>query len=239
MKSLINNIPLPLSVIIAGGLIAGAVYISNTKRPVVADNQPQAIAQQPTGDLDQVKPITKEDHVRGDSNAPVKIVEYSDMECPFCKTFHPTMQKIMDEYGKDGKVAWIYRHFPLDSIHSNARPEAVASECANELAGNDGFWRFTDRFFELTPSNNRTEIEKVIPQIAQEMGLNSEQFASCRTSGRYDKHIQNDLDNATATGGSGTPWSIVIGKNGKKYPLSGAQPYDSVKQLVELALQGK
>lgn len=239
MKSLINNIPLPLSVIIAGGLIAGAVYISNTKRPVVAGNQPQAIAQQPTGDLDQVKPITKEDHVRGDPNAPVKIVEYSDMECPFCKSFHPTMQKIMDEYGKDGKVAWVYRHFPLDSIHSNARPEAIASECANELAGNDGFWRFTDRFFELTPSNNRTEIEKVIPQIAQEMGLNSQQFSACRTSGKYDKHIQDDLDNATATGGNGTPWSIVIGKGGKKYPLSGAQPYESVRQLVELALQGK
>ncbi|MEK7117476.1 MAG: hypothetical protein AAB861_01750, partial [Patescibacteria group bacterium] len=77
MKSIINNIPLPLSVIIAGGLIAGAVYISNTKRPVASGPQAQVAAQQ-SASLDQIKPITKEDHMRGDPNAPVKIVEYSD-----------------------------------------------------------------------------------------------------------------------------------------------------------------
>jgi len=234
-----ERLSIPVAIIIAGVIIAGAVIWSSKSNANLAQKQqPQAIAQQ-GGNLDAMNPISKDDHIRGNPDATVKIVEYSDMECPFCKSFHLIMKQIMDEYGKTGKVAWVYRHFPLDSIHSKARPEAVASECVAEQGGNDAFWKFTDRFFELTPSNNRTDIETVIPQIVREIGLNEEQFVSCRTSGRYDKHIQDDLDNATATGGNGTPWSIVVGKNGKKYPLSGAQPYSSIKQLIDLALQGK
>src|SRR3989344_4910246 len=224
-----NNLSIPIAIVIAGALIAGAVYMG-TSRTDPANNQAQATPEQQSGNLEQMAAITSADHIRGNLNAPVKIVEYSDMECPFCKGFHSTMQQIIDEYQKDGKVAWVYRHFPLDSIHSKARPEAVAAECANELGGNDAFWQFTDRFFEVTPSNNQTDIDTVLPQIAREIGLNESQFASCVESGKYDEHIQDDLDNAIATGGKGTPWSIVVATNGKKYPISGAQPYASVKQ---------
>lgn len=239
MKSLINNIPLPLSVIIAGGLIAGAVYISNTKRPVIGNNPQAQVAQQQSASLDKIKPIVKEDHVRGDPNAPVKIVEYSDTECPFCKRFHETMKQVMDEYGKDGKVAWIYRHFPLDQLHPvKARNEATALECANDQGGNDKFWQYADRLYEITPSNNGLDPAE-LPKIAQYVGLDVNKFNTCLTSGKFDKHIEEDVQNAQATGGNGTPWSIVVGKNNKKYPLSGAQPLASVKQLIDLALQGK
>jgi len=234
-----NNLSIPVAIVIAGALIAGAVYMG-TNRTNTANNQVQATPEQQSGNLEQMAAITNEDHIRGNPNAPVKIVEYSDMECPFCKGFHSTMQQIMDEYEKDGKVAWVYRHFPLDSIHPvKARAEAVAAECANELGGNDAFWKFTNRFFEVTPSNNQTDIETVLPQIAREIGINESQFAACLESGKYDERIQNDLDNAVATGGNGTPWSIVVTASGKKYPLSGAQPYEAVKQLIELALSEK
>ena len=79
----------------------------------------------------------------------------------------------------------------------------------------------------------------MLPQIAREIGINESQFAACLESGKYDERIQNDLDNAVATGGNGTPWSIVVTASGKKYPLSGAQPYEAVKQLIELALSEK
>ena len=234
-----NNLSIPVAIVIAGALIAGAVYMG-TNRTNTANNQVQATPEQQSGNLEQMAAITNEDHIRGNPNAPVKIVEYSDMECPFCKGFHSTMQQIMDENEKDGKVAWVYRHFPLDSIHPvKARAEAVAAECANELGGNDAFWKFTNRFFEVTPSNNQTDIETVLPQIAREIGINESQFAACLESGKYDERIQNDLDNAVATGGNGTPWSIVVTASGKKYPLSGAQPYEAVKQLIELALSEK
>ena len=233
-----NNLAVPIAIVIAGALIAGAVYWSARGDSVAVAPQPQAGTENTAG-LENMNPIEDSDHIRGNPNAPVKIVEYSDMECPFCKRFHSTMQQVMDEYGKDGKVAWVYRHFPLDSIHSQARTEAVASECANELGGNDAFWKYADRFFELTPSNNQTNIATVLPQIAREIGLDETKFNSCLASKKYDKHIQDELDNATATGGNGTPWSIIVTASGKKYPLSGAQPYEAVKQLIELALQEK
>lgn len=233
-----NNFAVPVAIIIAGALIAGAVYFSNRGDSVAVAPRSEAVAENTSG-LENMRPIASNDHILGNPDAPVKIVEYSDMECPFCKRFHPTMQQAIDEYGKSGKVAWVYRHFPLDSIHSKARAEAVATECANELGGNAAFWKYVDRFFAVTPSNNQTQIDTVLPQIAREVGLDEAQFASCRASGKHDKRIQDDLDNAIATGGDGTPWSIVVAASGKKYPLSGAQPYGAVKQLIELALQEK
>lgn len=234
-----NNFTVPLAIIIAGALIAGAVYFSNREGSGTAAVKQPNIAAEGDGGLENLRSITDKDHIRGNPNASVKIVEYSDMECPFCKRFHSTMQQVVGEYAKNGKVAWVYRHFPLDSLHSKARTEAVAVECAGELGGNTAFWAYLDRFFEVTPSNDQTDIQKVLPQIAREIGLNEMKFNSCLTGGKYGKHIQDELDNAAATGGRGTPWSVIVAKNGKKYPLSGAQPYEAIKQMIELALQEK
>jgi len=176
------------------------------------------------------------DHIRGDPGAPVTLIEYSDFECPFCKRFHPTMKQLLREF--DGRVRWVYRHFPLDELHpGKARKEAAAAECAAELGGNDAFWKFADRFYELTPSNNKTDVDRVLPQIAREIGLDQARFAACLASGRHDRRVEEDYQNAVATGGRGTPWTLIVSKRGKVYALSGAQPYAAVKQLVELALR--
>jgi thiol-disulfide isomerase/thioredoxin len=112
---------------------------------------------------DKIKPVTSQDHVKGNPNAPIKIVAYSDFECPFCQRFHNTMNELMEKYGEDGEVAWVFRQFPLEQLHPvKAQAVAVASECANELAGNDGFWKFADRYFELTLTNNRTDTDVVL-----------------------------------------------------------------------------
>ncbi len=234
-----NSLSIPMAIVVAGILIAGGIFFGlKSNNPTAAGNvQQPRVAAQATGDLKQMKPIASDDHIRGNPNAPVKIVEYSDMECPFCKRFHETMKQVSTEYGD--QVAWVYRHFPLDQLHSKARKEAVASECAAEQGGNTAFWKYMDRWFELTPSNNQTNIDTVLPQIAKEIGLDEAKFASCLGSKKYDAHIEENVQNATATGGNGTPWSIVVGKNDKQYPLSGAQPYAALKQLIDLALQGK
>lgn len=233
-----NNFMIPLAIIIAGGLIALGIFFgggSGNSKSVAQDTQP---VQQPTDSTQRINPVTDKDHIRGDPNAPVKIVEYSDFECPFCKRFHGTMNQVMDEYGESGQVAWVYRHFPLDSLHPvKARLEAATSECIAEIGGNDAFWRFADRFFTLTPSNNQTDVDTVLPQIIGELGLSQSAIEGCVSSGKYDKHIQDDIDNAIASGGRGTPWSIVVAEDGSTLSLSGAQPYASVKQLIEIALQ--
>lgn len=191
----------------------------------------------PQNPMELIRAVDENDHVMGDPNAPVKIVEYSDFECPYCKIFHPVMKMVMEEYGKTGQVAWVYRHFPIYQLHPiKAHKEAVASECAAELGGNTAFWEFADRFFEITPSNNKTDIDTVLPKIATGIGLDGVSFNECLKSGKYDEHVREDIKNAKVTGGRGTPWSIVISSSGKKYPINGAQPYDSVKAIIESAL---
>ncbi|OGD66802.1 hypothetical protein A2442_01615 [Candidatus Campbellbacteria bacterium RIFOXYC2_FULL_35_25] len=117
-----------------------------------------------------VDPVTADDHILGSPDADVIMVEYSDLECPFCKNFHLTTKQIMAEYGENGQVALVFRHFPLDQLHSKARTEAAATECAAEIGGNDVFWAYLDKVFEITPSNNGLELSK-LHDIAVEMDL--------------------------------------------------------------------
>jgi protein-disulfide isomerase len=184
--------------------------------------------------VENVNPISDQDHVRGNPDAPITVYEYSDYECPFCKRFHTTMKEVLEKYPND--VNWVYRHAPLESLHPvKAQREAVAAECAAELGGDDAFWTFSDRFFELTPSNNRTELETVFPQIVKEMGLNQSQFNECLESGRHDDKIASDLENFMETGGRGTPWSILVTESGEKFPINGAQPAAAISQIIEAA----
>ncbi|MCC7482240.1 MAG: thioredoxin domain-containing protein [Hyphomicrobiales bacterium] len=189
-----------------------------------------------------VRQVDAQDHIRGNPKAQVRVVEYSDFECPFCKSFHPTLKQVMDEYGKDGRVAWIYRQFPLDSLHSKARKEAQATECANEIGGNDAFWTYADRLFEIAPSNDRLDLA-LLPKVAEEVGLDRAKFEDClkgdSRGGKYADHIEADVQNATAAGGTGTPYTVVIAANGKTFPINGAQPYRVVKQIIDLALAEK
>lgn len=240
----------PISIVIAGVMIAGVVVYSTGRNALQKEvakggtvSQPQAAT--PTfgsGSADNIKPITDKDHMLGNPEAPVKVVEFADTECPFCKSFHPTMQKLIQEYGRSGQVAWVYRHFPLDQIHSKARKEAQALECANELGGNAKFWAYTDRLYEIAPSNNNLDL-LLLPQIATEVGLDRTRFESCiagdTRGGKYAQHIEEDYQDAVASGGNGTPYSVVIAPNGQKFPISGAQPYSAVKQVVETALNLK
>lgn len=175
----------------------------------------------------------KVDHIRGDIAAPVKIIEYSDTECPFCKRFHPTMQQAVNDYG--GKVAWVYRHFPLRSLHSKAAKEAEATECANELGGNDKFWAYLDRVFEVTPSNDGLDLAQ-LPQLAVDVGLDRAKFEMCLNSGKYAQHVRDDENDATAAGARGTPFSIILGVKGERVPIGGALPFSAVKSLIDPVL---
>jgi predicted DsbA family dithiol-disulfide isomerase len=97
---------------------------------------------------------------------------------------------------------------------------------------------YLDRFFEVTSSNNQHDLNH-LPENAAYVGLYSAKFSQCLNSGKYAQHVADDLADGQSSGGNGTPWSIVIAANGKKFPLSGAQPYASVKALIETALQEK
>lgn len=234
----------PLAVVLAGAMIAGAVIYSRNANPNAQNAAVRNTLQQESGGaapaVDNIRPVSASDHIRGNPDAPVKIIEFSDLECPFCKRFHETMQTVMSEYGKEGKVAWAYRHFPLTTIHPKALKEAEATECAATLGDDTKFWAYVDRLFEITPSNNGLDLTQ-LPQIAQDIGLDRERFETCLTNSgeTYTKRIEADYQDAVASGGAGTPYSILIAPNGKKFVISGAQPYAVVKQIIEAALAEK
>lgn len=226
----------PIAIVAAGALVAGALYIT---RGTPAPTDPNSAGNPVLGEIN-IRPVDNTDHINGDPAAPILIVEYSDTECPFCKAFHETMLTIMEDYGKDGKVAWVYRHFPLykgqQPLHSNAGKQAEATECAAELGGNDAFWKFVNRIYEVTPSNNGLVMSE-LPNIAEYAGINRAEFERCLSSGRYAEKISNEYDEAVAAGADGTPYSVILTRQGNKVPLRGAQPYSMVKQVLDTLLK--
>lgn len=237
-----NPYVLPAAIIIAGAMVASAVLYSRGLPQEAAAlkglrDATAETAAEPRA-LKNMRPVSAGEHLRGDPKAPVKIVEFSDLECPFCKRFHETMLEVMAEYGKQGKVAWVYRHFPLDSLHPKARKEAEATECAAEVGGNEKFWAYMDRLFEITPSNNGLDLIQ-LPQIAEQVGLDRKRFERCLgASDKFAPRIEADYQDAVASGGTGTPFSVVLAPDGRRIVISGAQPYPAVKQIIEAALDG-
>lgn len=235
-KSFLEKMSVPISIIIAGVIMAGALYYSNLKakeRVAIIDTV-QKVAQ---GSSTKMRPVSENDHILGNPNAEIVIVEYSDPECPFCKQYHTTMRRVMSEYGKDGKVAWVYRHFPIDNLHSKARKEAEATECANELGGGVKFWEYTNLLYETTNSNNSLDPAE-LPKMAKTVGLDVKAFNTCLSSGKYKEKVEADYQDAITAGGKGTPTSVIITKDGTKTVVEGAQPYSDMKNILDAVLQG-
>ncbi|TSC76818.1 MAG: hypothetical protein G01um101431_1, partial [Parcubacteria group bacterium Gr01-1014_31] len=179
--------------------------------------------------------VSKTDHIKGDfSKADVFLIEYSDMECPFCKRFHPTMEQVVQTYGT--KVAWVYRHFPL-SFHANAQKEAEASECVAELGGNTAFWKFTDLIYERTTSGGTGFALADLPALARESGVNEAKFKSCLDSGKYAQKVQQDMTEGQQAGVTGTPGTVLLTRSGETRIISGAQPFEQVKTTIDQYVQ--
>jgi len=223
------NLIIPGSIILAGVIIAGAIIASGGEfkapagGPVAAVDDTEIV----------IAPVTSDDHILGSLNARVYVIEFSDLECPFCKTFHATMKEIIEEYGERGEVAWVFRNFPLESLHKKARKEAEAAECANELGGQVAFWEYIDTIFEITPSNDGLDLD-LLPQIAEDIGLNRSAFETCLLSGKYSDEIDKDIQDAFASGARGTPHSIIMSNDGKiRIPVRGAYPINDIRDSIE------
>lgn len=225
-----NPFIIPASILIGFAMIAAAIYFSggiNGKAPATGtDQQPEATTNEP------IKPVSDKDHIQGNPNAPIVFVEYSDFDCPFCKKFHEeTMTKIMNEFGPTGKVALVYRHFPLEQLHPNAPKLALASECIAEQGGNDAFWKFADLVFGERAVNEQTNIAK-LPDYAKQSGVDVTKFNTCMTEDRYSSVVQADFTDGVNAGVQGTPHTFVL-VGGQQAVISGAQSYATVKQLTE------
>lgn len=233
---------IPTAIVIAGAIIAGSVIY--TMKPANTSNQAAALNAQT-----EIRAVNATDHILGNPNAKIKIVEYSDPSCPFCKVFHNTMRKVVADYGKSGNVAWVYRSFPIDkpgtrpdgtALHPNAGHESQALECAGALGGNDKFWAYTHELYDITPSVTGSTPEgldqKQLYVIAKDVGLNDNDFRTCLDSGRYKDKVESSYLEGVNAGIQGTPSSYIITPNGKIIPIEGAQPYETIKQSIDALL---
>lgn len=235
-----NSLGIPVAIVVAAALIASAIYFDGLAPKTPSVDVKAGINAQLTGEP-QVAPVTEADHIKGNPNAPIMIVEYSDYDCPFCRIYHDTLTQIIDEYGASGKVAWVYRHFPIVELHPNAPKISEAAYCVSELGGNDAFWKFNDalngsRTVAYDASGNIQSVDPTnmsrISEFAVTAGVDKAKFELCFNSGKYTAQVQEDVAAATAAGARGTPHSIVIvGK--EQGVINGAQPYEVVKSIVE------
>lgn len=209
-----------IAILVAGVLIAGAIVLVN-----VGPTQPiTAPLGEPTTEAN-VTPPNAEDHMVGSPSAPIMLVEYSDFQCPYCAMIHPTLKRIVEE--SNGEVAWVYRHLPLESIHPEALPSAIASECIAEQLGEEGFWAFADDMFASQQGMNSARYST----LAGQLGANVEQFNACVASEKYLSKIDTHALEAQANGGTGTPFTVVVAGD-TQVPISGALPYAQIMAVI-------
>jgi protein-disulfide isomerase len=213
-----------VSILLAGALIAGAIIFVNLQ------SGPAAVADSLPGNT-TVPKATAADHIVGDPNAPIVLIEYSDFQCPYCSMVYPTIKRIVDE--SNGQIAWVMRNLPLDSIHPEARPAGLAAECIAEQAGNKGWWQFADDIFgdQSNLGNARYLAE------AGKIGVNITQYISCVSSQKYNDKLDVQSAEAQVAGAQGTPYTLVVG-HGASAPLSGALPYAQFAAVIK-AVRGR
>jgi protein-disulfide isomerase len=223
-----NKLLVPVSIVIAGVIVAGAIMYTNSPSANVsgtAQVDGGANNARPTIVNSDVLKVRAEDHILGDPEAKVTVIEYGDFECPFCgRLFSDAISGIKENYVKSGDVQLVYRHFPLTTIHTQAQGAAEASECAGEQGQ---FWPYHDILYERQSALSASSYKA----WASELGLDTVQFNNCVDSNKYAKKVSDGFNEARSLGANGTPATFVNGQL-----VSGAQPYSAFEQLIEDAL---
>ena len=247
VKTKNNTLVVGLIVVVAVAAFFAGLYVSNLNSDQVTKKEvEEAMAKLELKILqDRLNPSqrpaveisTDDDPVRGNANAPITIIEFSDFQCPFCARFHiQTLPLILDEYINTGKVKLVYRDFPIQGAHPNAMPAAVAAECADEQKR---FWEYHDMLFERQNQWNKLEAFELVSmftQYAGEIELNIEQFSDCLNIGRYVSEIQKDLDDGRNYGITGTPGFFVGNADIGFVEVKGAQPFENFKKIIDAQL---
>ena len=168
--------------------------------------------------VDNMK-INDADHVIGKEGSDVEVILFTDIECPFCSSFHSTFHQAIDEY--EGRVAFTIRHFPLERIHPNAKLAANAAECA---AYQDNFLEYMD----IAMKNKNDLSVEALKKYALDLGLDSSKFDGCLDNTEKSAKVQNDINSGLSAGVNGVPATFVNGEL-----ISGALPYAQLKALIE------
>jgi len=215
----------PVAIVIGFGMVALAVYFSG-----IGSSSNLIPAPGASGASANMRPVDSTDFVRGNPNAPITIVEYSDYDCAFCQEFHQTMTQIMNEFGASGKVAWVYRQYPIAALHPNAPKLSEAALCVGDLVGNDGFWKFSDLLFSSRGINQPTNMSN-LAEYATTAGADPRAFTTCLNTGKMTETVNKASAEALAMGLEGTPHSILLVGN-QQAVIEGAETYATVREII-------
>lgn len=232
-KALISNIT---SVVVVALIIFNlAVSVSLSKKVTYMEgffkeaDKVKGAANAGKADVSKLPKPTKTDHIRGNKNAQIALILYSDYDCPFCSKFHETTKQVIENYGD--KILFVYRHFPLDQLHPNARKKAEAAECVASIAGEEAFWNFTDALY----TSNETLDE--LSQMAANLGVDTTKFNACVANNEMAKKVEDQYQAGAAGGVQGTPGDFIMNiKTGEVSELGGAVPYEMLKTELDKAL---
>lgn len=206
----------------SGPSIQGTTIV-NTNSGAQPTPSPTPTLPSPTGDFSKVPAVSDSDYIRGDKNAPITLIEYSDFQCPFCARHVPTVNALLEKY--KGQVRFVYRHLPLNSIHPQAQKAAEAFECAGEQGK---AYEMHDIIFENQSAMSVANLKS----YAGQLGLNQNQFDSCLDDGKYASKVNQQARDAQASGISGTPGTWV----GDQL-VKGAYPIAIFEQIIDELLK--
>ena len=199
--------------------------IQNTQKEILAkitniEKQISSFSprRRPTIDYNKVYTLpTAHSPIKGNKDAPVTVVEFSDFQCPYCSRLQPILQQVLKAYPKEVKL--VYKHYPL-SFHKQARNATKASMAAGEQGK---FWEMHDVIFK-----NYTKLsEEKFKEFAEQLGLNVEKFTSDYSSTKYDQQIQQDIALGRSVAVTGTPTLFLNGKR-----MSG-RSFEDFKSSIE------
>lgn len=217
---------IPAAIILAGLILAIAIFVVRVRSAAEIPNG---------GEPSAVRPVTPTDHLVGNPEASVVIIEYSDIDSEHGKALHATIAQLMTEYGPNNTVAWVYRHFPMTTIHAYSLRHAVAAECASSLGGQDAFWRFIDLANTIAPGALELN-PKDYPSILRQLGIEEKAFEECLTAGKFTDKVREDAHNALESGAEGAPYVVILVKGANPIGINGSLPYEAMKQVLDKAL---
>ena len=247
-KSMFNALVISVIVVSLIAVFFAGSYISLKSDEITKSELNEAIMKlelkimktQQASEQPKVQPIRvsiDDDPVRGNQDAPITIVEFSDFQCPFCARFQiQTLPLIIEQYVETGKVKFVYRDFPIQNSHPNAMPAAAASECAHEQ---NKYWEYHDALFENQGLWNKVEMSSAVAtfkEFATKIDLNQEQFNACLDSGKYIEEINNDLKDGKQYGVTGTPGFFIGNEEIGFIKINGAQSFEAFKSVIDSQL---
>ncbi len=234
---------IPLSIIIAGIIVAGAIFFGGSSAGKVAHHDNNVDA----GTVPARVVSQKEDHIYGNPDADIFVIEYSDLECPYCRRYHEgASAQLKNRYAGDDRVAFVFRHFPLDepytdSTHERATEIHVAAECVAQLGGDEAFFRFIDDVFSSPiPASDEFDSSasdlpaELVRERAVKVGVDQAQFLTCYNNQDTEPILAADFEDGVRAGVLGTPTVMIQTEQGNTY-LAVAN-YEALYSTIEAYL---